>query len=74
MAEIYYVKRLEVTKPPEDAVLPRWSYYATVHSTTTDDIQVISFISETENPETPVDICNTINGLIVDGELNYECE
>lgn len=74
MAEVWRLKKLQVDAPPEGDLLPRWRYKAILEETTTGALVDVAFLSDDEDPETPVDLCNTIAGLVPTGEFDTECE
>lgn len=73
MAQTFRMVRLEINAPPEGDILPRWRYNAKCVGNTDGEVQEVRFLSTDESPESPVDTCNTIDGLLVDGELDFDC-
>lgn len=70
----YYVKRQEVIAANPDDILPRFQYTVTcVNVADSSDVQVISFLSDDENPLSAQDTCNTVKDLLADGELDADC-
>lgn len=71
---IFRVQKLIVQAPPPGDLLPRWRYEAILQDTTTGDLQSVSFLSESENPESTLDVCNTIKDLAgIGNELDQPC-
>jgi hypothetical protein len=71
----YRIDKINVGAPPPEDILPRWRYAANVSNTANpSDKQVITFLSDDENPLSASDTCNTIEGLLGDGNnLDLNC-
>jgi len=74
MAE-YYVKKQQVDAPHEGDLLPRYAYTITcVNTSDNTDVQVVSFLSDDENPLSAKDTCTTCEGLLGGGNtLDVDC-